>query len=85
MLLSGYCTNLNGDIMKKIIFEILCLIGLFVCGTVYIYYNSPNPYNMVESCIASATILAVVYSIIKLSEFISKKKKNKNQNKDNEE
>ena len=84
MLLSGYCTNLNGDIMKKIIFEIIGLMVIFIFNIVYSYYNITQ-YDLIKSCILGVVIDIPLYIIITIANRKSKKKKNKNQNKDNEE
>ena len=60
--------------MKKIVFEIIQLVLLWVFGTVYGYYNSPEPDNK-YSWLISAILIIIIYSIIKLD---SRKSKNKN-------
>ena len=58
--------------MKKIVFEIIQLVLLWVFGTVYGYYNSPEPDNK-YSWLISAIFLIIIYPIVKLIYKKSKK------------
>ncbi len=62
--------------MKKIIFEILTLIIIYILGVIYGYYNFPEP-DKYYSWLISAVLLSLVYTITKIEEHIRKKKKNK--------
>ena len=62
--------------MKKIIFEILTLIIVYIFMVVIVdYYNSPNPYHY--RWLEMGIIAFSVYIIITLEEHRRKKKKNK--------
>ena len=58
--------------MKKIVFEIIQLVLLWVFGTVYGYYNHPEP-NYKYSWLVSAILLIIIYPIVKLIYKKSKK------------
>jgi hypothetical protein len=57
--------------MKKIVFEIIQFVLLWVFGTVYGYYNSPEP-DYKYSWLVSAILLIIIYPIVNL---IYKKRK----------
>ncbi len=62
--------------MKKIIFEILTLIIVYIFMVVIVdYYNSPDPYHY--RWLEMGIIAFSVYIIITLEEHRRKKKKNK--------
>ena len=60
--------------MKKIVFEIIQVVIAYVIGTIYGYYNTPEPDNK-YSWLTSAIMIMIIYPIIKLA---SRKSKNKN-------
>ena len=76
MLLSGFYTKIKRDIMKKIIFEIIGLIVIFIFNVVYSYYNITQ-YDLIKSCILGVVIDIPLYIIITIANRKSKKSKDK--------
>ncbi len=60
--------------MKKIVFEIIQLVVLYVFFTIYGYYNAPEPDNK-YSWLSSAIIIIIIYPIAKIILKREKKKK----------
>lgn len=52
--------------MKKIVLEIIQVVIAYVIGTIYFYYNGPEPDNK-YSWLISAIILIIIYPIVKLA------------------
>ena len=52
--------------MRKIVLEIIQVVIVYVIGTIYGYYNSPEPNNK-DSWLISAIILIIIYPIVKLA------------------
>ncbi len=66
--------------MKKIVFEIIQIIIIYICSTIYGYYNDPSPPNK-YSWLESALMIIIIYPIAKLCYKEEKSKKEKKKKK----